>query len=117
MTDTPDVVMYQVPALVKDPYSPQYYSEALSTMFQGVVAGDGTWVSGPLNWTVTVEGAGLYRVTHSQANVHYSLNVGAVNGITSANVVQMVDNYFDIQVTDQNGNPTEAGFTFAVSFL
>lgn len=109
--DTPDVVMYQVPAQVKDPYSPVFYTEALNSMFQGAVNADGSWALQPEQWTVTKEGTGLYRVVHSKLNIHYSLN------LDSANMVQMLDSYFDVQVVDANANPVDGGFAFAISFM
>ena len=91
---------------------------SLEKMLKGAVNSDGTWFIEPAaGWTVDHLSTGIYRISHYAANPHYSVNIAAGDLFASPNIIQMTDMFFDVATKDSNANPTDAGFTFAMTFL
>ena len=90
----------------------------LNKMIRGAVNADGTWLLEPASgWTVSHLSTGMYRVSHYQANLHYSVSISSLDLFGIPNILQMTDMFFDVATKDSNANPVDAGFTFAMSFL
>lgn len=113
----PDVVMYAVPVSAPNAFTPALFVGPLGRQYKGIVNVDGTWQhEAASGWISSRLDVGKYRVQHFQANVHYSLNLSPIT-VGNIHVIQMNDTLFDVQVTDSNANPLDAGFTFALSFM
>ena len=91
---------------------------SLDKMYKGAVNSDGTWFLEPASgWAVNHLSTGIYRVSHYQANPHYSVSLSAMDLFGTPNILQMTDMFFDVATKDSSANPVDAGFTFAMSFL
>ena len=70
---------------------------SLDKMYKGAVNSNGTWHLEPASgWVVNHLSTGIYRVSHYQANPHYSVNISAMDLFGTPNILQMTDMFFDV---------------------
>ncbi len=109
----PDPSVTPSAAVVASSFPPSVVNGPLNRMFKGAISSTGTWQQeAAAGWRIERPSVGLYKIWHYQQQLNYSVSANMTNG----NIIEMTDQWFTVQITDNQGQPKDADFAFSMSF-